>query len=1828
MLRQLHRLAILLSFFVVLALTGCANANQPVPAATSPAPAPTQADRVDPIPVEATPQVTPPRVVKRLPLYQRNDDRSPAFTLTFDRPMDPASVATALSVEPAVPFSLRWEAVSVHIEMLQPLTPGEKYGFTLAQTATDLNGLHLKQDYQWNYRPVSLISSKTYPRASDPDAPLVIFFNYALDPQSVRQALTIEPALGGNWNWNDQHTRFTFTPTAPYLSETNYTIGFGGGELLDSYGDPFPLPEPICFTTPPPILAATPDSQKASPASAVRITFDRLMDQAATEAAFQISPPVVGHFEWSETTLIFVPEVGYLDERTSYDITMEASALALDGAPILKKDYTWSFRTGALEAVASFGYGPNAQVVDRDGRRAVQFGLVSPEAPLVTFELYRLRLEQFLDRYSSGFRGVAGTEDAPISLEGVTLSKEWQVDTAQSLLTDYGMRIHETILPADVPAGAYILNLTAGRLNDQLILLLTTNTIAVKQAEGRLLAWVTDVNGESVPGIEVGVYARNGQLLSQGHTDNSGVYSTQVERDPQPLIVVARAGDDLTAAGLSNEWRSPMGNWEGWWQPAPRAQNYAAYIYTDRPIYRPGQTVYFKAILRRDEDALLSPPAEGATVTARMRDARNNIVQTVQLATNPFGTVNGEFHLAEGAMLGSYRIETALDGETHSQVFKVQDYRKPDYRVTLAPDSNSYVVGDTIKIDLEASYFYGKPVPDASMVVKQYELGQNYCWWEGCTGEEYIWYESYRQPVRATTDAGGRFSFTLPAEQGYYGQIGDWRSNLQESSWGIEVTVDDGSHQTVSSFLVVKVFNAAEQLHLDTGGYLKTPGQAFTVHARAATLSGQPVSGRDLLLELRRWTESTDDYTTVVQSASLSTDGNGRASASLTPEAGYYQIRLSGRDHRGNEVKVEDWLYVFSDAALWQGSASGDLRIAADRDTYAAGDSARLVIESSFSGPALLTFERGTVRREQLVQLTAPLTVVGVPIQPDDAPNIFVTVNAWKEQDTALTPSTPSSLADSRLNTASLNLRVPVTDKTLNITITPDRAVYAPREPATFGVRVTNGRGEPVSAEVSLALVDEAIFSLSDELAGPIFEAFYHERENIVRTYDSLALWRYLFDWGRGGGGGGESLANPRSDFPDTAAWIPVLHTDWNGEALVTFNLPDSLTSWRLTARATTADTQVGEGYINVVTQQPIVVRPLLPRVLTAGDQVELSALVHNYSDSPIVMAVGIDTGTDDRLQVTSQITQSVTLAAGEQRIIGWTAMAKAAGEAQVTVYAKGGDLGDAVRLPIPIQPLAIPDVTAQIGEFTGAFNTELPWPEEALDVSSVRIELSRSIAGSLLNGLEYLTVYPYGCVEQTMSAALPNAVVGRAFYQLGVGDSANGQADLLPKINSGVQRLYGFQHDDGGWGWWFDDHSDAYNTAWVVFGLAVTKEAGYEVDSEVIKRGVDWLAQNLSEMDIRTRAFALYSMAVAGYGDLKATQTLAEQAGNLDAFSRAALAMALHNLGAAADAREMLDLLAGTAVVADGKVYWREGNEDGHYQAKTMSSTIRSTALALDAFVRINPGHPLESGIVRYLMSQRRQEGWGSTNETSFAILALTDHLLTLGAATADTGFTVELNGVEIASGTLGQGEPAVSLEVPAAQMVAGTNALRLRQSGSGRLYYIVSSRIYLARQAIEAAGNVQVSRVYLDPKTRRPLQGALPGQLVQVKLTLTMPDDGFYMLVEDKLPGGLEALNEGLNTSSHDGSLQAYEPYQWESLGYNYKEVRADRVSFFITELIKGPHTFTYIARAVRAGQFAAMPAEAWAMYDPTVWGRSESGAFLVGEFPEASASGRSHD
>jgi hypothetical protein len=284
------------------------------------------------------------------------------------------------------------------------------------------------------------------------------------------------------------------------------------------------------------------------------------------------------------------------------------------------------------------------------------------------------------------------------------------------------------------------------------------------------------------------------------------------------------------------------------------------------------------------------------------------------------------------------------------------------------------------------------------------------------------------------------------------------------------------------------------------------------------------------------------------------------------------------------------------------------------------------------------------------------------------------------------------------------------------------------------------------------------------------------------------------------------------------------------------------------------------------------------------------------------------------------------------------------------------------------------------------------------------------------------------------------------------------------------------------------------------------------------------------------------------------------------------------------------------------------------------MASTTRTTAMALDALVRIEPEHPLVAKAARWLLGQRQGKSWGTTQETTYALLALTDYLMANRERAADYEYEVLVNGASLYHGTFDEMSAlGHTLTITAADLKPGDNQIRVVKDGDGPLYVRLTGYVYRDVESVDAAGEIGVVREYINAETGKPLDSDDPaevGDLVRVKVSVHIPDESWYVIVEDHLPAGLEGLNERLATTSYVAREYGDEEFGWQKNGYNRKDVLDDRVAFFITQLMPGTHTYSYLARVTHAGTFYAPPAQVYLMYSPEVWGRSGSDEVVFDE------------
>ena len=967
----------------------------------------------------------------------------------------------------------------------------------------------------------------------------------------------------------------------------------------------------------------------------------------------------------------------------------------------------------------------------------------------------------------------------------------------------------------------------------------------------------------------------------------------------------------------------------------------------------------------------------------------------------------------------------------------------------------------------------------------------------------------------------------------------------------------------------------------------------------------------------------------VIGSGSVQTDSQGQATYDYTAtEDGNISIKTV-IDEGGKKVaSIGGYLWVTDRQSQWSDSSyfsedRNSIKLVPDKKSYRAGETAHvLAILPTDKAHLLVSTELTNVMSLQHVSSPGRSIILDIPIVANYAPNVFLNVSYVKNGD---------------MYTSDQRLVVPARDKMLNLEIISNKNEYKPREIASYTILARNADGSPVSgAEVSLGVVDESIYSIAPDYSGNIKSEFYGMRYNSVATQLSIAytftgyagdkpmdLARnkptyQLADFKNEG-----SLVQPtiRKNFKDTAFWQPNVVTGADGKATVEVELPDNLTTWRATARGITSDTKVGATKYKVVARKDVIMRLETPRFITQGDTVTLSGIVHNYLNADKSTQISLEVS-GAQLQGAPQQTVNVRKQ-GEHRI-DWQISAANVGEIKLLAKALTDTESDAVELQLMVDPRGLHQVKNESWTFAEetadkTFSLSLPADADPR-ARNLRIEIAPSVAGSLFGALDYLTTYPYGCTEQTMSSFLPNVIVSQALKDVKTTSIRNNN-DLAKKVKKGMDRLYAFQHDDGGWGWWKDDQSDPFMTAYVVSGLTWAKQGDYDVSDDRIGKGREKLKQMLDAgkteagtvIDLETRAFMVYALEESGGSEGRHVEMVFSERGNLQPYGRALLALTLKQRKDEKRAREVAAEIERTATSDSFYTTWESRRKPMLDFAE--QNDTEATALSLKALARIKPDSPLLPRVARWLVSNRRNSHyWSSTKDTAFAIFGLTDYLKVSRELSPDYDVEVYLNGENVLTEHVSSPSQTFSI-TRKATAVAGANEVRIVKRGSGLTYFATSLDYYSGEEDVPARGSadLNVTREYLRLKVvedgyklkwqTEPLRGDIrSGDMLVVKLKIN-GSKARHLMIEDPIPAGAEQVESVGNLNLDYGTGQDWTDW------YSSREFRDNRTVFFL-DYFDGDATFQYAMRVQVPGQFRVAPARAELMYRPSTQSNTASG------------------
>jgi uncharacterized protein YfaS (alpha-2-macroglobulin family) len=533
----------------------------------------------------------------------------------------------------------------------------------------------------------------------------------------------------------------------------------------------------------------------------------------------------------------------------------------------------------------------------------------------------------------------------------------------------------------------------------------------------------------------------------------------------------------------------------------------------------------------------------------------------------------------------------------------------------------------------------------------------------------------------------------------------------------------------------------------------------------------------------------------------------------------------------------------------------------------------------------------------------------------------------------------------------------------------------------------------------------------------------------------------------------------------------------------VKFRLPDNLTTWRATARAVTSDTKVGVTNSKVISRKDVILRLETPRFITQGDTVTLSGIVHNYLKQPKSTQISISV---NGAQLVGPAQKTVTIEQQGDHRLDWKVTATQTGPVTLLAKALTNTESDAVQLTLDVVPRGLHETKVERWVTTDEtaeqqFSLELPATAD-LNSRRLRMEVTPSIAGTLFGALDYLTTFPYGCTEQTMSSFLPNIIVSRTLKEFR-STSIRNNNDLQAKVEHGRNRLYAFQHDDGGWGWWKDDKTDPYMTAYVVNGLTLAKQAGYEVDDDRLARGRGKLQEMLDDtrmegdIDTGLRAFMVYVLADSGGVDSRHVEKLFAERNNVQPYGRAMLALALSSQKMDQRALQVAGEIEQNAHVSSASAFWEanHGSRLGHSD----NDRTESTAMSLKALARIKPRSSLLPLAARWLVSERSNGYyWNSTKDTAFAIYGLIDYVKVSQELTPSYDLEVYVNGETVVAEHVSDASAAQTFLLNRkGSAVGATNHIRIVKRGKGTVYFSTAVEYYTNDENVAARSSDELS-------------------------------------------------------------------------------------------------------------------------------------------------------
>lgn len=1407
---------------------------------------------------------------------------------------------------------------------------------------------------------------------------------------------------------------------------------------------------------------------------------------------------------------------------------------------------------------------------------------------------------------------------------------------------------------------------------DRALLQVTNLGLSVFTGDDRSLAWVTSLPG-GLPVTNAAVRLhdpKQKKVLWSGTTDGEGlawlpgVTPLAISPGTRPVVEV-RAGNDVVWLPLSKGSPAPRFGGEEANRPSHRA-----FAQTDRPLYRPGEKVQWVALVRGLGPRSLLP----ASMTAlgyRISGPDGDLVERGRIQLVDPGQGTGSYTIPAEAPLGSYSItltESAEGGPVcGSAGFSVEQYRLPRFQARIDTPSRPVVSGETIPVHGRFAYLNGGGLGGAPV---RWTISRTADW---SVPEEYWAYTFFDlrlpDPDQMQSDGGSRRIASGEALLDPDGRIAlpvsPEISNLgQDQTYMVEIGARDLTDRSAYALGTFPVRRSS--LRVGARAWLDPESKdgsvtfaAVCVDSAGAALSGVPLRWT---IERREWRtvrirriggvfgyENVPRDTVLQRGSEIS--GAEPASFRWIPrEPGNYSFIVEAADSEGRRTRARDEVWVSGERpGAWYRDDHGWLELKPDQDRYAPGDTARLLVPA----PAIPTEGIVLVIDEGIRSVRRLAKVQGSPrveIPLDDAQPW----GRWVQMVLVGPSSVPQSNGVLRrlpyYGFGRTLLQVRPDDWKLTVDIGTDRESYGPRDEVTVLIQLSSASGHPSDGTVSLAVVDDAIFELAGEWTPDPIETFFSPRWPEI-AYDDVRESLNLPPRGEKGrltpGGDKGSDAGFRRRFLPTVHWEPLIPVGADGRATVRFTLGDDLTRYRLRALATSGVDRFGTGESKTEVRRPLQLEWGAPRFVRDGDQIEVAAAVRADFDIPtdVVIRAGAEGA-----KIDGKKEQKVRVSSGSAGRAVFRLRGARPPECRLRLTAEGAGQTDAAEISIPFDRPLQWERSFTAGRIDKLLRTPVEAdPEVIPELGGLTVTVGPSLLTGLEDALRLTIDYPYGCLEQLSSSLLAMSTRKQLAPYLGEGAGTIGERTLDAAV-SGIRSCLG-PWEVRSWPSQESGEASSYTVGYALYCLTRAKASGLEMPQDLIDRFAQetadryerlssassdeqgrrqfleegpWLLWVRSEFErlnpaleptvrvadlegfIASRSEApLESRIVAGLTGLN-LKMRKDAAGFGRSWPSLAKALLL-------ETREAASQRTGRYTWIDSsRGRWGEG----------IGGDVRATAFFLRLAAGVDPSDPEIPGMVLWLLDQRRpfSGAWSNNHTSAMALDLLATTVTALEGPPSTVSGSVRIGPSDSAfsfgpgrSNPFRQFVPMAEIAPPNAR--AGSVGLRIETSGQRPVYFQATlDRASEALTALPLEAGMIVDRTY------HSIDGTVLGEKIRigepiwVQIAVVVPRYAKNLLVEDPLPGGIEALNLRFqNTPRLSMGQDRMEPdNDASSLWIVHREIRDRSVRLFAEDVEAGVYHIYYPAIATTAGTYRTPGVRAEMLYSPEI--RASSGPMTV--------------